>query len=75
MEWERPTHTKQRGGQILEAAIARSSTEGVAPAVLVVHQWSGRGEGEDRAIERLPEAGYVGIAIDVYGKGANLTVS
>lgn len=39
------------------------------PAVLVSHAWGGQGDFEREAAERLAGLGYVGVAIDVYGKG------
>ena len=42
---------------------------GPAPAVAVAHAWSGRAEHECEAAEKLAGEGYVGIALDVYGKG------
>ena len=39
------------------------------PAVLVVHDWSGRNEFACKKAELLAEMGYVGFAIDMYGKG------
>jgi dienelactone hydrolase len=61
----------QDGSQVLEVAVAFPLRQERAPAVLVVHQWSGRGEDEHRAAERLAELGFVGIATDVYGKGVS----
>jgi len=39
------------------------------PAVLVAHDWSGRREFANVAADRLVELGYVGFALDMYGKG------
>ncbi|UVO54059.1 dienelactone hydrolase family protein [Sphingomonas sp. SUN039] len=39
------------------------------PAVLVVHQWAGQGDQERETADRMAALGYVGIAIDVFGKG------
>ena len=39
------------------------------PGVLVSHAWAGRGEFEENKAERLAELGYVGFALDLYGKG------
>ena len=58
----------QDGGTTLQAAVAYPSS-GPAPAVLVAHAWAGRGEGEHDVARRLAELGYVGVAIDVFGKG------
>lgn len=45
------------------------AVSGPRPGVLVSHAWGGRSEFEDRKAERLAELGYVGFALDVYGKG------
>ena len=39
------------------------------PGVLVAHAWRGRSEFEEGKAEKLAELGYVGFALDVYGKG------
>ena len=39
------------------------------PAVLVAHQWAGQSEFERSKAEDLARLGYVGIALDAYGKG------
>lgn len=39
------------------------------PGVLVSHAWGGRSDFEDGKADRLAELGYVGFAIDLYGKG------
>lgn len=56
------------GDTVLQAGIAFPAADGPAPAVLIAHQWAGRGEGEHKTAERLAELGYVGIAIDMFGK-------
>jgi dienelactone hydrolase len=38
------------------------------PGVLISHAWGGRGEHEQGSAERLAELGYVGFALDLYGK-------
>lgn len=42
---------------------------GPHPAVLVVHNWAGQSETDNAVARKLARLGYVGIAIDVYGKG------
>jgi len=42
---------------------------GPRPGILVSHAWGGRGEFEDNKARQLAELGYVGFALDVYGKG------
>ena len=39
------------------------------PGVLVAHAWAGRGEFEDSKARALAELGYVGFALNLYGKG------
>lgn len=39
------------------------------PAVLISHAWGGRSEFEQGKAEILAELGYVGFALDLYGKG------
>src|SRR5712675_851501 len=38
------------------------------PGVLVVHEWWGHNEHARNQARRLAEAGYVGFALDMYGK-------
>ena len=42
---------------------------GSRPGVLVAHAWRGRGEHEEAKARQLAELGYVGFALDLYGKG------
>ena len=39
------------------------------PAVLIAHQWAGQSDFERGKAEALARLGYVGVAIDLYGKG------
>jgi dienelactone hydrolase len=58
------------GEDVLEAYMAwDASGNDARPGVLVSHAWGGRGEIEDGRAERLAELGYVGFALDLYGKG------
>jgi dienelactone hydrolase len=43
--------------------------DGRKPVVLVCHAWAGQGEFEQGRAAQLAELGYVGFAMDVYGKG------
>lgn len=53
----------------LQAFIARPNNDKKLPTVLICHAWAGRNKFvEDTACE-LAEIGYVGVALDVYGKG------
>ena len=62
----------RHGDVILEAHVAwDEAVSGLRPGVLVSHAWGGRGEFEDRKAERLAALGYVGFALDMYGKGVS----
>jgi dienelactone hydrolase len=39
------------------------------PAILIAHDWSGKSEFTQNKAEKLAEMGYVGFAIDMFGKG------
>src|SRR5690606_25833209 len=55
---------------VLEAYVALPTTEtGPRPAVLVSHAWAGRSAFECNKADKLAALGYVGIAMDNYGKG------
>ena len=57
------------GDTVLEAHVAwDASNSDPRPGVLVSHAWGGRSEFEDRKAEQLAELGYVGFALDLYGK-------
>jgi len=47
--------------------------DGARPGVLVAHTIAGRSALEERKAEQLAELGYVGFAIDLYGKGTQST--
>jgi dienelactone hydrolase len=52
-----------------EGYIALPSGAGPYPCVLIAHNWAGQTAADNEAADRLAAAGYIGIAIDVYGKG------
>lgn len=57
-------------GVALQGLIAwDDAVAGKRPGVLVVHEWWGHNEHARSAARRLAEAGYVGFALDMYGKG------
>lgn len=57
-------------GQLLEAYVAWDDADPKPrPAVMIAHAFSGRGPLECAKAEALAEQGYVGIALDNYGKG------
>lgn len=58
------------GGEVFEGFLAwDAGRAGKAPAVLIAHDWAGLHEPNHERAVRLAEMGYVGFAIDVYGKG------
>ncbi len=60
----------QDGKVTLEARIAwDDQATAPRPGVLVSHAWRGRSEFEEGKAEQLAELGYVGFALDLYGKG------
>jgi len=61
---------KDENGKVFEAYVARDgSKNGPLPAVLIFHTYAGRSEHEEERARSLAEMGYVGFAVDVYGKG------
>lgn len=60
----------QDGDAVLEGylACAEEQTE-KRPAVLIAHDWSGRRDYACAGAERVAELGYIGFALDIYGKG------
>ena len=65
----RPVEYKD-GDKLFQGIIARDiDLDERRPAVLVAHAWRGRGEQELLKATRLAELGYVGFALDLYGKG------
>lgn len=59
----------QDGDTQLEGYLAYHDTGTPKPAVLVSHDWSGRRELACKGAERAVGMGYVGFAVDMYGKG------
>lgn len=57
------------GDTTCEAYVAHARAGERRPAVLIAHQWAGQSEHERAVAETLAGLGYVGVAIDVYGKG------
>ncbi|MEM1261088.1 MAG: dienelactone hydrolase family protein [Pseudomonadota bacterium] len=57
-------------GMEFEGSIARDPAwQEPRPVVLVAHAWAGRSAFEDQRAVAIAELGYVGFAIDVYGRG------
>ena len=63
------------GDVALDAYVARDDSKSKAPAVLICHAWGGRSDHEEDVAKKLAGLGYVGIAIDVYGKGVRGTTT
>ncbi len=67
---QKELHEYHDGNVLLEAMIARPThLIGKKPAVMVVHDWSGKNEFACTKAEKLAERGYIGFALDMYGKG------
>jgi len=56
-------------GTALEAYVAYEESSAAKPLVLIAHDWSGRREFACEAARRIAEMGYIGFALDMYGKG------
>jgi len=58
------------GSAVLEAYVALPAQQTQKqPAVMICHAWSGRSKFETDKADQLAALGYVGIALDNYGKG------
>ena len=57
------------GDTELEAFVAFEAADKQKPLVLIAHDWTGRREYATQAAERIAGMGYVGLALDMYGKG------
>lgn len=58
------------GDILLESYMAWDEAGGDRkPGVLISHAWGGRGDLEENKAAQLAEFGYVGLALDLYGKG------
>jgi len=60
----------KQGDTVLQGFLAWDDTsQGKRPGLLVIHEWWGHNQHARSQAVRLAEAGYVGLAIDMYGKG------
>ncbi len=60
----------RQGDTVLKGFIAwDDAVQGKRPGVLVVHEWWGLNDHARNQARRLAEAGYVGLALDMYGNG------
>lgn len=58
------------GDETCQAFVAYDDkSTGKRPCVLVCHAWGGQSEFEQEKAKKLAELGYLGFAVDVYGKG------
>jgi dienelactone hydrolase len=58
------------GETVLDGYIAfDDAAKGKKPGVLIVHDWMGSGESTQEIARKIASLGYVGFAVDVYGKG------
>lgn len=57
------------GEALLEAYVAYKDNGVPKPVVLIAHDWSGRREFACKMAERIAAMGYIGFALDMYGKG------
>lgn len=58
------------GDVLLQGYLAYDDVDdGPRPGVLIVHEWWGLGDHAKQSAEKLAVAGYVGFALDMYGKG------
>lgn len=58
------------GGTELEGHLAHDpALDGERPLVLIAHAWAGQSDFEREKAEALAALGYVGFALDMYGKG------
>lgn len=58
------------GGTTLKGYLAYDDdTKGKRPGILVVHEWWGLNEHARSSARKLAEAGYVALAVDMYGEG------
>lgn len=60
----------EEGGNIYQGIIVYEDSDPSAkPGILISHAWGGQGKFESNKAKLLAEQGYVGFALDVYGKG------
>ena len=59
----------QDGDTVLEAYVAFEETEQQKPLVLIAHDWTGRRDLACQAADEIARRGYIGFALDIYGKG------
>jgi len=68
-------HQYEQNGLHFEGFLATPDTKEPRPAVLIVHDWSGRNAFADEKAKKIAELGYVGFAVDLYGNGQVATTN
>ena len=68
---QKGTFEYKDGATVCEGFVATDGKPGRKPCVLIAHQWAGTTDQERAKAEEFANAGYVGFAIDVYGKGVH----
>ena len=69
-----PIEYKSADGTVLQGYFAWDGAKrGKRPLVLIVHDWNGVDAYEEGRARQLAELGYVGFAVDVFGKGERPT--
>ena len=60
------------GEEVLEAYMSwDDKSDKLRPGVLIGHAWAGRTSFECEKADEIAKLGYVGFALDMYGKGVN----
>lgn len=60
----------KQGDTVLQGFLAwDDAAPGKRPGLLVIHEWWGHNQHARNQAVRLAQAGYVGLAVDMYGKG------
>jgi dienelactone hydrolase len=68
--------TYKQGNTELEGYLAYDdSNTRTRPGIMVVHDWDGLNDYEERRTRMLAELGYVAFAVDIYGKGVHPTTN
>ena len=62
---------KQDGTELHGYLVYDAAIEGKRPGVLVVHEWWGHNQHARNKAEELARAGYIALAVDMYGEGKN----
>lgn len=60
----------KQGDTVLEGFLAYDDSKtGPRPGIMIVHDWDGINGYEETRAKMMAELGYVGFAVDIYGKG------